>query len=317
MKNDTLELKLSPIQIEDVGQVNSGRLVSHGGRAAGLALLTSAQGAHAVLFAPLDGLAPGQPNPLFKPQSPFGTPSWDIGTTRAGAALVWAKPGSAICPLVLSIVNAPDRILTNHYPMGVFQNPRFVRGNSDGVAVTAVTHDGKGSILALYTDAFVSAHAAYATLPSAGPGTIVDGLLLRQGTGYLLFVKILATGQRGPERKDLRGESVQQGILHCLRLNGQLQPVGTSLHLIGDAAIFEFDADVSGEVVFLLATNEKGYRAAKIVVSESKLDVAVSPDVLSKPELLSPSVLATGGKALATVIQQNALQRRTILIGEF
>jgi len=316
MPHSEIDLKFAPLPVENPGRVNTIRLVSDNGRAA-LATLTGAtDGAHQVSVAPVDGPHIGFPSPLFKLESLFGVPSWDVANPRTGIAAVWTKPGSGISPLGYHAPDGAETVLTGHYPSGVFQNPRFVRGEP-ALAVTAVASEASGNVLALFHGSLKSGQSLYVPLPSAGPGILLEGLLLREGSGYLLLAKLLAPGPRGAERKDMRSESFQPGILRCLRLNVKLQPVGVSLHPIGDTNVLEFDADVSEGRVFLLATTHNGYIAAVAAASEEALHWTTSPDVPSRAELLTPSVLATGKTAFAAVIESAAIQRLQILMGQF
>jgi len=316
MINDSVDLKLAPLKMEDVGQVNSIRLLSDNGRAS-IAILSSAKdGSPSVSVAPLAGFAIGKPNPLFKLPSLFGIPSWDVGVSRTGTAVVWTKPGSAISPLGCRTSASAEMNLTRRYPMGVFQNPRFVRGETES-GITATALEDTGWVMAFFQNPLEGGYSAYSSLPSVGSGILLGGLMLRQGSGYLLFSTISATGSRGPERKDLRGESLPEGVLHCLRLNGKFQPMGKSLRPLGDTKIYEFDADIYAGRVFLLATTEKSYKAATMVVSENAVDMFILPDTSLIAEFLSPSVLFSVEKALAVVIKSTTAQRPQILVGQF
>jgi hypothetical protein len=311
-----IDLAFAPLPVEDAERIKAIRLVADSGRTALAMLGQSADGTPELSIAPLDGPGPGRSRPLFTLDSPFGLPSWDVAGTPTGIAAVWTKPGSAISPLGYRGQSGGAIVLTGRYPSGVFQSPRFVRGAEPGEAVTAIAYERSGKVVALFQESIESGRAAYTPLPSAGAGIPLDGLLLRDGAGYVLFVKLLAPGPRGPERTDRRGESLQPGLLYSLRLDATLQPVGASARPIGDTALFEFDADAAGGRLFLLATTQTGYTAAVATASEGSLRWTAS-DVAARAELVAPSVLAAGQTTLAAVIESAATQRPRILTGRY
>lgn len=317
MTENKIDLKLTPIEVENADRVGSVRLVNDGGRAALITLLDVGKGAPVLHLHFLDRSHAGPARPLLKLDSPFGPPSWDVAGTKTGLAAVWTMPGSAVSKLGYRAPDAAPTVLTGRYPSGVFESPRFVRGEPETAgAVTAIAYEESGRVLALFSGSLEGGQAAYLPLPSAGTGIPTDGLLLRSGAGYLLFAKFLTPGAPGPERKDGHGESIAPGILRFMRLNAKLQPVGAALNPLGDAAVYEFDADLSGDRVFLLATTQRGHAAATAVVSEGGLNWLRSDRPVGA-DLVSPSLLVTGNAALAAVIESGAPASSKILIGRF
>lgn len=316
--NHEIALKLVPLKVEKAGNVNSIRLVTNSDHTIMTMLTSTENGAHLVSAIQIGGdLATNQqPHALFKLESYFGMPFWDIASMESGIAAVWTKPGSAISPLGFRRQGSEEINLTGNYSSGVFQNPRFVRGTTT-VAITAIANENKGSIIALFHNEVESGQADYMPLPSAGPGTPLDGLLLQQGSGYLLITKLLVSEPRGSERMDLRGESIQPGILRCIQLNAKFQPVSSSMSPINDTNIFEFDADISGNKVFLFATTDNGYIAAETTITQETLRWNISRDVSSHAEFVSPSILAVGNTAFTAVIDPRVTQPPRILIGQY
>jgi hypothetical protein len=308
----TVQLELAPASTEADGRVNSIRLVAQAGRAALVSLADSADGARTLSLSPIEGLRTAGPQRLFDVQSPFGTPLWDVAATSNGIAAVWTRPGSAIVPLVTRHSTTAEAVLTAQYPMGVFENPRFVRGEN-GAALTAVTEQNNERVLVLFREG----QGAYITLPSAGPGRLVEGLLLRQGSSYLLFATVLPPGPRGAERTDLRGEKLQPGVLLGRRLDAGLKPVGDPIVPLGDLPVFESDADISGDQVFLFATTERGHIAAHATADGDALRWTASPEVEVRVELVAPSVLAQGSTAVAAAIDSSAGPPPVIRLGQF
>jgi hypothetical protein len=319
MTEDKIELKFAPLSVEGAGAAKSIRMVKSGDRTALAMLADSAGGGTAVYVFPLGPSGAGRAGFSFALESPFGIPSWDAAVAQGGIAAVWTKPGSAICPLGYRLPNGGVTVLTGRYPSGVFQGPRFVRGEPAGTAaVTAVAYEGNSRVVALFSGSLESGQAAYAALPSAGKGLLLDGLALRNGPGYVLIVKLVAPGERGPERKDRRGESFAPGILKSLLVDAKLEPVGEVESPIGDAPVFEFDADAFGGRVFLVATTAAGSVAASALASERKVHWTGTAAIPSAGELTAPTVLAmTKDSAAVAAIEQSAAPPQTrIVLGQ-
>jgi hypothetical protein len=191
-----------------------------------------------------------------------------------------------------------------------------VRGDS-AVVITAIAYEDSGNVLVVFSHEITGGNSRYLSLPSVGVGTPIDGLLLRQGTGYWLFEKHRVSGPRGPERKDGRGESIQPGILRCQRLDASFQPLGMVENPFDDIAIFEFDADVVANNVYLFATTDKGYVDTKVINSNESLQWIKSQEVSLPADLMSPSVVAGGGNVFAAGIESDVKGHRRILLGQF
>jgi hypothetical protein len=132
-----------------------------------------------------------------------------------------------------------------------------------------------------------------------------------------LLVKFLATGQRGPERKDGRGEASQSGILNCLRLNARLEPLGPAENLLNTTQIYQFDAAISAGRVLLLATTEIGYIATSAVLTPETLVWSKTVQAVPSKELTSPAVLGADGAIHAAVIESAGSAHPRILAGQF
>lgn len=321
MANNAPKLQLLPLKHANaVLTANSIRIVINTNQLAITALTTAEDYSDLVSIVTLgEGNIVNQaPRILFNLESYFGIPSWDTKDDIGGISAVWTKPGSAISPLFYREQGSEAIALTGSYSSGVFQNPRFVRGDS-AIAITAIAYEDSGNVLVVFHHEITSGNSRYLPLPSVGLGTPIDGLLLRQGTGYWLFEKLGVSGPRGPERKDGRGESIQPGILRCQRLDASFQPLDTVESPFDDIAIFEFDADVVANIVYLFATTGtgKGYVHAKAINSNDSLQWIMSPEVSLSADLMSPSVVAVGENAFAAVLESDVNGNRRILLGQF
>jgi hypothetical protein len=312
------ELHVTALQASPADQVNSLRLVSDGNTLSLAGMAASQDGMHAVSIRALEADPPGAPQPLGRLASPFGTPFWDVATTPKGFATVWTTPGSAISSLGFRAPGLAEIAFTGHYPSGVFQNPRFVRGNP-GLAVTACAMQPVGEALVLFQDGLESGHAEYRILPAAGEGTVLDGLLIRmagKGSGYLLLAKYAAPALGVSQRTDLRGESAPGGVLRCVRLAADLRVIDSAFSPLGDTAVFEFDADVSGEQIYLLATSQQGYLVAAAEIHEEAWHWTRAAEAIRVGEtLFAPAVSAQGKSAAMVFLTASESGSRNILRG--
>jgi len=294
MADDKIELTFAPLQIEGDSEAKSIRMIKDAGRSVVAVLADRPEGGAAVYLVPLEGSSARRRSSVFGLDSPFGIPFWDIAAAPGGFEAIWTQPGSADSRLAYRAPNGKVTVLTGHYPLGIFQAPRFVRGEPAGtVAVTTVAYTRNSRVLALFSDSLERGDVAYTPVPSAGADLLLDGLLLRNGLGYVLIEKLLKPSGRGPARKDRRGESIMPGILRSLLLNAKFEPVGRVLSPIGDAPVFEFDADASSGRVFLMATTDRGAVAAVASANENQVSWTGVVDIPSTGELEAPCILAT------------------------
>lgn len=323
MVNYQIDLKLTPQKLENISNVKSIRLVSENGR---IHIASLAGGTHLsehlVSVSPIindDNTITESPHLVFKLDTEFGaTPSWDITKDQSGTVAVWTKPRSATVLLGYQRLGNEKIILAGEDPWGVFQRPRFVRG----IRTVAITAAGQRGTIVLFRNKVEASHAQYEPLPSLGGGVnLVAGLLLQRGSSYFFVTKHLLSGSRGPERTDLRGESIPSGLLRCLQLNADLQPVGAATSPIGDTEIFEFDVDISGDKLFLLATTKKGYIGAVATASNQSLQWTTTGDKPSDGDLSSPSVLVSGKTAIAaaieSILEYGMPRRHQLLTGQY
>lgn len=317
MINQIVDIKLVPLNIEKIAKFKSIRLVSEN-RHIHIATLTDGEKIFENLIS-LSQMDDGKvirqsPRMLFKIDSFVGVSSWDISNGQAGLTAVWSYPQSATVNLVYRRLGGEDINLTAGYSSPVFQGPRFLRG-TNSLAITA--NASREKVIALFHDDLESDHAPFVPLPSPAHVMLEDGLLLQQGSGYLFFTTHLFAGPRGPARKDLNGSDISPSILRCIRLNAKFQQVGTTMSPIGDTDVFEFDADIVGDKVFLFATTTDGYMAAVATGSNEGLQWATTEDIISDYDLFSPSVLASGKTAMAAVIESDKVDHTQLLIGHF
>ncbi|HKV77754.1 MAG TPA: hypothetical protein VJP02_06430 [Candidatus Sulfotelmatobacter sp.] len=313
MTDNKFDFKFAPLAVENVSPVSSVRLVAEG-KVATLAIVGKSQdGVPELKLVPISG-GKNSSRALFPLTSPFGAPSWDLARHTTGFAAAWTKPGSAISQLGYQNSGGEEVKLTGRYPAGVFQSPRFVRGAANSEpAVTAVMLQSGSYGLVLFPSALESGKAVYQTLPSIATGFVQEGLLLRSDSDYLLVVRMLQQGNRAPDRKDARGESLPPGVLVLSRLNAKLEAVGPVVKPLGDTPVYEFDCDLIDGGIFLLATTQTGYATGRANIAEPKLQWVVSP-IPTKEPFVSPSLLALANTVHGVVLDVSSASPR-VLIG--
>lgn len=313
MPDPATELRIADLQKSPADQINSLRLISDGNTLSLASMTASPDGMHDVSTRSLETDSEGVPRSLGKLSSPFGLPFWDVGTVSKGLATVWTMPGSAISSLGYQVQGHQEITLTGRYPSGVFQNPRFVRGHSS-LAVTACAMQSAGEALVLFQDGLETGNARYRILPAAGQGRVLDGLLVRNGNGYLLLAKYAAPFPGVSQRTDLRGESSAGGVLRCLWLDADFHAVDSASSPFGDSAVFEFDADANDEHIYLIATTPQGFMVAATTIEGKAWHWIFSPEAQRSGEtLFSPAVSAQSTSANAVFLSKNEAGSRDIM----
>jgi len=313
MTDNKFDFKFAPLAVENVASVSSVRLVAEGKFATLAVMRKSQDGLPELNLEPISG-SKNPTRALFPLTSPFGTPSWDLARHATGFAAVWTKPGSAISQLGYQYSGGEELKLTGRYPAGIFQSPRFVRGAAgSGPALTAVMLQGGSYGLVLFPSALESGKAVYQNLPSIASGVVQDGLLVRSDSGYFLVVRMLQQGDRAPDRKDARGESLPAGVLVFSRLNAKLEALGPIVKPLGDTPVYEFDCDLIDGGIFLIATTQAGYAAGRANIAEAELKW-VTFSILTKQQLVSPSLLGLENRVEAAVLDVSSASPR-VLIG--
>ena len=307
----SIQLELAPAPNPASGRLNSIRLLAHEGGAALAALADAGDGSRPLTLTPIgEGLTLAPPQRLFDLESPFGAPSWDAVSTATGIVAVWTRPGSAIVPLVSRRATGGEVVLTKRYPMGVFEHPRFVRGEG-GRALTAVTERDGEKVLVLFRDG----QDEYVTLPTVGGGRLIDGLLVRQASSYLLFARLLPPGSRGADRTDLRGESIEPGVLVCSRLGADLKPSGDDERPFADVRVFEFDADATADRAVVFATTDRGHVMSEATMDGASLRWRRAPDPQQREDLVAPSVLAQNATVIGAALRPS--EPPSVAIGRY
>ena len=263
------------------------------------------------------------PHVLFNLHSLFGSPDWDIINGASGISVVWTIPGSMGVKLGYRRVGNEDILLTDYSLILVLQNPRFVR-RYNTVAVIASNGSYTDDAIVLLNDALEknNEQSHYSTLPSYNSGGVFEGILIKQGEGFLLITRIRERGEDiRSERKDVYGYAQSSGYLICVQLNAAFEPVGVSTSPVGDTLVFEVDADAVGDKVYLFATTKEGYVATTATVTNQTIQWAPAVSHATAGDYFAPGVLATGESAIVVVLERkkksDASTGPQLLLGRF
>jgi hypothetical protein len=236
-------------------------------------------------------------------QPRMGMAQWDaLSAGQNAIAAISTDPGSRRCPLSYGVSDRQGEIqLTQKYPMGVFQKPRFVKGRAGTeAAVASVRSDARPASVVVFSAA-LPAEGAVAEIPIAS-GILERALIVRSTTGYLLFYKILGPSVATRIVKSLNG-GIRPGPLFCLRLDAHFHPLGHPARL-EPSDVFEFDADAGHGRVILFATTAEGFRIGIGIESDGgSLPTWSWRDAGREEQLESPAVLLQANRIYLAAIE--------------
>jgi len=317
MPKNNMNLNFVPYKVKDPDEIISVRLANFSNHLA-LTTLTLGNNADYLISAiQLENKNIQHPRILFKVWSDsgfYGIRSWDIYSKQTDIATIWTIPTSATLSLGFNKKGSEKINLTGEHKMGVYNNPRFVRG---GNSISVTTVFGRSPVL--FNNGFKSGNAQYLAFPIEETDRIKEVMLLNHNNGYLLIYTKDYSQDRNrnhAERYLGGGASATTSYLYFLQLDHNFQPLTTKTLLIGNIGIFEFDADISGDNVFLMATTKSGYITAETKITKDNLDWRVSPNISLQTELVSPSVIIGKNATYAAGIGLSTKQPNQILVGK-
>lgn len=252
----------------------------------------------------------------------MGLAQWDAAAANQGAlAVVSTDPGGGRCPLSFGISDrSGETPLTQRYPRGVFQQPRFVKGRAETeAAISAVRPDEPPARVVVF-GATTPADGAASDV-SVDSGILERALIVRFGSGYLLFYKVLGTSegkansnQPPPVRKVKScNETIRSGPLFYLRLDAHFQRQDKASKLEG-LDVFEFDADAGQNHLVLFATTPNGFRIGRAAADgDDGLPVWSWRDTDRPEPLESPTVLLKESRVYLAAIESPASPPSKIL----
>lgn len=185
---------------------------------------------------------------------------WDVGATQSRQAqLVHTESGSAVLGLAWRTLpdGKPEKV-NQHRALGIFGQPRYVRGaQGSPLPLTSVALLGQPrqtKVVVFRPDAN-GGYQAHQVLPTPA-GQHVQGVLMLQAPGGYLMLLHLAN-PAAPRRGDMAA-----GTLLAQPLNDKFMPSGPAWQPLGDRPVYEFDADMAGTRLVLLATTPQGWAVA-------------------------------------------------------
>jgi hypothetical protein len=241
---------------------------------------------------PLPELA-GIPGPL---------PDWDatILADRSASA-VWTLAGSAVSYLSFrNSKHAEIGTVNEQTPFGVFGAPHFLKADTvSNLPIAAIALlDGEAQVVVFKPNSAQS-FAKHKTIETEWRGVPVDARLVRNRSGYLLFVKVLAAGAEPihAERRTGSGKLLMPGYVDMIHLDAEFNKVAMGNAPFGDMLVFEFDAVSANPFLAIFATTVTG---AQIAVFEEREDAhgllvtlrRLSSECISAEPFASPSLIA-------------------------
>jgi hypothetical protein len=223
--------------------------------------------------------------------------NWDVAISNGQTKIVHEKPGGATNSLSLWTASGSSQALTREYPMQSFSEPRFVKASQPPGWVTAIVDNRTCVALSL-----VRAE------PYRKLGECAAGLLVQNGIGFAFVYK---TGVPGPAR----GNGISPGRIHLASLDAQLRSSGPAT-VVFEGVVFEFDADVIGDKLVVVATTPKGIVVA--VGPAQRTAVRLVAEEHAIPTVLtSPAIGNSGsGKALVAALDSGGPAAARVFIAD-
>ena len=216
-------------------------------------------------------------------------PGWDICLALGdGPAIVHERPGGAINALLLRTAPGSAQALTGAYPLQSFSEPRFARPSGGPPHwVTAVADNRTCVALPL------GPNPAYRRL-----GECAAGMLVTIGSGFVYIFKTPVAGL-------VRGNLISPGRLHVETLDAEMHPTAPATDLFS-GIVFEFDADLAGDKLVIVATTPEGLvvasAPARSLIAKFTGQELASHSILTNPAIVTgPSGKATFAALDATV----------------
>jgi len=249
-------------------------------------------------------------------------PQWSLsGNSEETLRIALTRPGSAICPLAMWSPGSEEVAISDQKPGGVFQSPRFVRrAPKDTPPVIAVDPLAGPGVVVIFIPSGSDPAWDLRTLYQPEGGALQQALAVQMGDEYLLFYKIFVPGSVKteadgaiPSLPHAHSGTVPPGILHCIRLNQDLQVSGKLFRPLGDELLFEFDADATDNRVAILGTTASGF-----IISEGRIDrdsfVETSRTSRRLPSPLSaPSVMIGENNLFLAVLESTGSSDARVL----
>jgi hypothetical protein len=230
-------------------------------------------------------------------------PDWDAAIHADGtASVVWTVAGSAVSGLDFRNSNRAESVTVNEQtPFGVFGAPRFMRSNGESnlpIAAIALI-DGETQVVVFRPNPDHS-FTKYKTIEVNWRGVPVIAQLVRQKSGYLLFVKVLETdvAPDNPGRETGSGKKLMPGFVDVVSLDAEFQVRSIGSAPFGGMSVFEFDAVFADSLLAVLATTVTGIQVAILEEQEDAQGllatfIVLSVGLISAEPFTSPSLMVS------------------------
>ena len=226
--------------------------------------------------------------------------AWDAVILRDGLQLTYELAGGAVNAIIVRTPSGVEQSVTASVPLESFSKPRFEHTDGNAPVLLTAVLDQKQCVVLQVANA----------MPYQVLADCEEGVLIRNGTSFLLFYKVTELGP-------VRGNSTLPGRLYALPLNDRLQKSGPA-STVTDSTIYEFDAVLRNGQVAVCATTPDGVWIGRGESQGSVLRFPgalwVAPITLASPTLAF-SVANGGAEKFKLGVIDLTTQR--ILVAEF
>lgn len=244
-------------------------------------------------------------------------PEWSAVFNAGGNLSVGlTDPGSSISPLVHWRSGDASTTPISRPPRDrIFHSPRFVRRARGALSVVAIESSDWGEGIILFT-ASRDGTWIERTLREPDRGFVHGALLAAVTGGYLLFYKTPIDARVDPAirvRPRYPSGDLVLGQLHVVRLDDSFAATGPAIALSDQ--LYEFDADVEGDRIVMLATTPSGYFAIEARIAAPGVVLTARADRVLPAEVSAPAVLLMADTIHFAVITDAGRPTAAILYG--
>lgn len=246
----------------------------------------------------------------------MGAAQWHVCSRSDGShAVIMTDPLSASCGLLFDSSHDETEVhVSAKYERGVFVGPRWIKGACDQDA-TIFAIDAQPYVRRIVRFSERTDHGhwheEFDVVHAPENGRIESIEIVSHRSSYVLLYKSFLPRVEAEDLDDsqlYRTDSTNgdwlAGSIFALELDAKLEVVGGPDRPLGDLLAFDFDADISGDDVFILATTKEGLflwswrpserGAAPTLVGQFKSDLPLTqPRVAVSYDMIHYAVIAS------------------------
>jgi len=299
-----MDIKLQPLAIKDAASLTRVQLVKQPD-----VRLLAASGHHVSILSNLAG--PVDSKPAFEVTTGFETSTWEAQALAGGKfSWIYTEAGSAINWVMARSTGEEDGARVHSEAFAVYTAPHYVRGNRSEGLITAIHHE-KGQARVMVFDRRQATEFALSRPVDPGRTGIKDALLVRDSSGFWLFLLLPANGAVADPKPRKTGTGTRMpGLVEAIRLDQTLKASGSPIRVFAGLPVYELDVAAAGDQrLVIFATTATGVvagvgaSASELVFKEIPLQQAVaSPTLLVEQETAHMAGILDLGGDRATVV---------------